>query len=347
MCIGEITLYGTEDGRAEIQLHAVDGTVWLTQAQMAKLFDTTKQNVSLHLRNILSGGELAEESVVKESLMTAADGKAYQTKLYSLDAILAVGYRVRSPRGVQFRRWATSTLKEYLVKGFAMDDGRLKDPAWDYFDDLLGRIRDIRASEARFYQKVCDTLALSEDYDPKSPDVHAFCANILNSMLCAVTGHTADELIHERFDPDQPNMGLTTQKNANSGRPLRKADVGTAKNCLGEAEIKELNLIVEAFLNTAELRAMRRQSMRLSDWARALEDILALSELPKLRSTGGVSSKDAERIAHERFKEFDTKRKEAEKQVAAETGDLEELKRIADAAKAGKKIARVARQVPN
>ena len=301
MCIGEITLYGTEDGRAEIQLHAVDGTVWLTQAQMAKLFDTTKQNVSLHLRNILLGGELAEAAVVKESLTTAADGKAYRTKLYSLDAILAVGYRVRSPRGVQFRRWATSTLKEYLVKGFAMDDARLKDPAWDYFDDLFERIREIRASEARFYQKVRDILALSEDYDPKSPDVHAFCANILNRMLCAVTGHTAAELIHERFDPDQPNEGPTTWKGADRGRPLRKADVSTAKNCLGEAEIKELNLIVEAFLNTAELRATRRQSMRLSEWEQLLEEILALSKLPKMRGAGGITAKDTERIKHEHY----------------------------------------------
>ena len=334
---GEITLHSAEDGRAEIQLRAVDGTVWLTQAQMAELFDTTKQNVSLHLRNILLGGELAEESVVKESLTTAADGKAYRTKLYSLDAVLAVGYRVRSPRGVQFRRWATSTLKEYLVKGFAMDDGRLKDPAWDHFDELLERIRGIRASEARFHQKVREILALSEDCDPNSPDVRAFCATIQNRMLHAVTGHTAAELIRERSDPDQPNMGLTTWKNADRGRPLRKADVGTARNYLGEAEIKELNLIVEAFLNTAELRAMRRQSMRLSDWERALDDILALSGLPKLRGAGSVSAKDTERMVHERYAEFDAKRKEAERRVAVEAGDPEELKRIADATKIGKR----------
>ena len=318
MCSGEITLYGTEDGRAEIQLRAVDGTVWLTQAQMAKLFDTTKQNVSLHLRNILLGGELAEESVVKKSLTTAADGKAYRTKLYSLDAILAVGHRVRSPRGVQFRRWATSTLKEYLVKGFAMDDGRLKDPGWDYFDDLLERIRDIRASEARFYQKVRDILALSEDHDPKSSDVHAFCANILNRMLCAVTGRKAAELIHERSDPDQPGMGLTTWKGADRGRSLRKADAAVARNYLGEAEIKELNLIVEAFLNTAKLRATRRQLMRLAEWEQALDNILALRGSPKLQGAGGISAKDAERIAHERCAEFDSKRKEAERRVANE-----------------------------
>ena len=336
MSHGEITLYSAEDGRAEIQLRAVDGTVWLTQAQMAELFDTTKQNVSLHLRNILLGGELAEESVVKDSLITAADGKAYQTKLYSLDAVLAVGYRVRSPRGVQFRRWATSTLKEYLVKGFAMDDGRLKDPAWDHFDELLERIRDIRTSEARFHQKVREILTLSEDCDPNSADVHAFCATIQNRMLYAVTGHTAAELIRERSDPDQRNMGLTTWKNADRGRPLCKADVGTARNYLGAAEIKELNLIAEAFLNTAELRARRRQPMRLIEWEQVLDDILALSDLPNLRGAGSVSAKDAERIAHERYLEFDAKRKEAERRVADETEDLEELKRIADAARACK-----------
>ena len=284
MSHGEIIVYSTVDGRTEIQLSAVDGTVWLTQAQMAEMFGTTKQNVSLHLRNILLGGELAEESVVKDSLTTAADGKAYQTKLYSLDAVLAVGYRVRSPRGVQFRRWAMSTLKEYLVKGFAMDDGRLKDTAWDYFDDLVERIRDIRASEVRFYQKVHDILALSEDYDPKSTDVHTLCATIQDRMLCAVTGHTAAELIRERSDPGHPNMGLTTWKGADRGRSLRKTDVATARNYLGAAEIKELNLIVEAFLNTAELRATQRQSMRLSDWGQVLEDILALGKLPKMRA---------------------------------------------------------------
>ena len=347
MSRGEIIVYNTVDGRTDIQLSAVDGTVWLTQAQMAELFGTTKQNISLHLRNILSDGELAKESVVKKSLTTAADGKAYQTRLYSLDAVLEVGYRVRGPRGVQFRRWATSTLTEYLVKGFAMNDGRLKDPAWDHFDELLERIRDIRASEARFYQKVRDILALSEDYDHKSPDVHALCATIQDRMLCAVTGRTAAELIHERSDPDQPGMGLTTWKGADKGRSLRKTGVGTAKNCLGEAEIKELNLIVEAYLNTAELRATRRQPMRLSDWAQALEDILALNELPRLQGAGGVSAKDAKRVADKRYAEFDAKRKEAERRVAAEAGDLEELKRIANATKLGTRAARVERQAPN
>lgn len=337
MSEGEIILYSTEDGQAEIQLRAVDGTVWLTQAQMADLFDTSKQNISLHLNNVIFDGELASDSVVKESLIPAADGKSYLTKTYNLDAILAVGYRVRSPRGVQFRRWATTTLKDYLVKGFVMNDARMKDPAWDHFDELLERIRDIRASEARFYQKVREILALSEDYDPKSPVATTFYATIQNKMLFAVTSHTAGELIRERADADQPNMGLTTWKAADTGRPLRKSDVGTAKNYLGEAEIRELNLIVTMFLDTAELRASRRQGMRLADWEGVLDTFLTSNELPKLQGAGTVSAKQAEQIAHDRYAAFDAKRKEAARQAAAEGNDLEELKRIADVAKVGTK----------
>ena len=337
MSDGEIILYRTEDGQTEIQLRSVDGTVWLTQAQMSDLFDTSKQNISLHLNNVISDGELAPDSVVKESLIPATDGKAYRTNTYNLDAILAVGYRVRSPRGVQFRRWASTALKEYLVKGFVMNDERMKDPAWDYFDELLERIRAIRASEVRFYQKVRDILALSEDYDPKSPTMKTFYATIQNKMLYAVTSHTAGELIHARANPDQPNMGLTTWKNASKGRPLRKSDVGTAKNYLGEAEIRELNLIVETFLNTAELRAKRRQTMRLADWDRVLATFLTSNELPKLQSAGSISADAAKRIAHDRYDAFDAKRKEVARQETLEVGDLEELSRIADAAKAEKK----------
>lgn len=339
MANGEIILYSTEDGQAQIQLRAVDGTVWLSQIEMAELFQATKQNISLHVRNILAEGELDPESTVKEYLTVQTEGKRQVKRsviLYRLEMILAVGYRVRSSRAIQFRRWATSALKEYLVKGFVMDDERLKDPAWDYFDELLERIRDIRASEARFYQKVRDILALSEDYDAKSPAVNAFYAKIQNKMLYAVTNHTAAELIHERADPNQPNMGLTTWKNADKGRPLRKADVATAKNYLGEAEISELNLIVETFLNTAELRARRRQTMLLDEWEGVLNDFLASNELQKLQGAGTVSAKHAESIAHERYAEFDAKRKEAQKQATAEAGDLDDLKRIADAAKKGR-----------
>src|SRR5690606_4879058 len=224
MSEGELILYNTDDGAATIGLRAIDGTVWLTQLEMAELFDTSKQNVSLHINNILSEGELAAESVVKESLTTAADGKAYRTKVYNLDAILAVGYRVRSPRGTQFRRWATTVLREYLVKGFAMDDARLKQAEqWDYFDEWLARIRDIRASEKRFYQKVRDLYTTAIDYDKTSEQAQAFFKKVQNKMLWAVTGKTAAELIESRSDPAAPNMGLTSWK----GSVVRKGDVGT------------------------------------------------------------------------------------------------------------------------
>jgi len=336
MSEGDLILYSTEDGAATIGLRAVGGTVWLTQLEMAELFDTTKQNVSLHLNNILAEGELVAESVVKESLTTAADGKSYRTKVYNLDAILSVGYRVRSPRGTQFRRWATTVLREYLIKGFVMDDARLKDSAYDYFDELLERIRDIRASEARFYQKIRDILALSEDYDPKSGAAQEFYATIQNKMLFAVAGGTAAELIKSRANPDAPNMGLTTWK----GAVVRKGDVTTAKNYLGEAEIKELNLIVTMFLDTAELRASRRQTMRLAEWEGVLDTFITSNELPLLRNAGSISAKKAEQIAHARYAEFEGKRREAERLAAQETDDLAELEKIVKASKGRRKGAR-------
>ncbi len=328
MSEGEIILYATEDGAAEIQLRAVDGTVWLSLSQMSELFGRDKSVISRHIKAILDDGELNPDSVVARYATTAADGKTYQVDHYRLEMILAVGYRVRSPRGVQFRRWATSALKEYLVKGFVMNDERLKDPAWDYFDELLERIRDIRASEARFYQKVRDILALSEDYDPKSSAAQAFYAKIQNKMLFAVTGHTAAELIRERADPAKPNMGLTTWK----GAVVRKGDVSTAKNYLGEAEIRELNLIVTMFLDTAELRASRRQTMRLDEWEGVLDNFLRSNELPLLRNAGRVSQARARQIAHTRYAAFDARRKKAQRAEAENTDELEELKRIAKAA---------------
>ena len=336
MSEGEFVLYNTEDGRSQVQLRAVDGTVWLTQAQMADLFATTPQAITQLIRTIYEDEELAEEATCKEFLQVRSEGArqvSRNLKHYSLDIILAVGYRVRSERGTQFRRWANTVLKEYMVKGFVMDDERLKDPAWDYFDELLERIRDIRASEARFYQKVRDILALSEDYDPKSRKVTTFYATIQNKMLYAVSGHTAAELIDARSDADAPNMGLTTWKGADRNRPVRKGDVATAKNYLGELEIKELNLIVETFLNTAELRASRRQTMRLAEWDTVLDTFLDSNELPKLRDAGSVSKKRAEQIAHERYAEFDSKRKEAKRREVEEAGDLKELERIAKASK--------------
>ena len=340
MSEGEIILYNTEDGEAEIQLRAVDGTVWLTQAQMAELFATSPQAITQLIRSIYEDEELSEEATCNELLQVRDEGGRQvrrSLKHYNLEMILGIGYRVRSRRGTQFRRWATSALKDYLVKGFVMNDERLKDPSWDYFDELIERIRDIRASEARFYQKVRDILSLSEDYDARSPTVNTFYATIQNKMLYAVSSHTAGELIRARANPDKPNMGLTTWKQADKGKPLRKSDVGTAKNYLGEAEIRELNLIVETFLNTAELRATRRQTMRLADWEGVLDSFLTSNELPKLDGAGSITAKQAQTIAHARYETFDAKRKAARKGAAEETDEIEELKRIADVAKAGKK----------
>ena len=269
MANGELILYTTEDGVAKIHFRAVDGTVWLTQAEIAELFDTSKQNISWHMKNALTEVESHQNSVVKEYLTTAADGKSYMTRYYNLDVILAVGYRIQSPRGAQFRKWATTKLKEYGIKGFAINDEVLKNPDWDYFDELLERIREIRASEARFYRKVRDILALCEDYNPASNITNTFYAKIQNKMLHAVTGNTAAELIVTRANPELPNMGLTSWQ----GSRVRKGDVTTAKNFLSAEEISDLNLIVTMFLDTAELRVRRRQTTRLAMWEKVLDTV--------------------------------------------------------------------------
>lgn len=312
---GELILYRTEDGRAAIQLRAVDGTVWLTQAEIAALFDTTKQNVSLHLKNIFGDGELTVTSVVKESLTTAADGKAYPTQHYNLDAILAVGYRVRSPRGSQFRRWATTVLRDYLVKGFALHDERLKEPGGlDYFDELLARIRDIRASEKRFYQKVRDLFkATSVDYDAGVEAAKTFFATIQNKLVFAVTGRTAAELIIERADATKPNMALTTWK----GARVRKADVTVSKNYLTGEEIEQLNRLTTMFLDFAELRAQRRQETRMADWLVQADRFLDFNERNVLRHAGSVSHDRMEEIVHQRFETFDAERRAQETALAA------------------------------
>jgi hypothetical protein len=283
--------------------------------------------ISRHIKAVVDEGELVSDSVVARYATTAADGKTYQVDYYNLEMILAVGYRVRSPRGIEFRRWASTTLKDYLVKGFVLDTKRLKDPAWDYFDELLERIREIRASEARFYQKVREILSLSEDYDPKAEAAQVLYATIQNKMLHAVTGHTAAELITARSDASLPNMGLTAWK----GSRVRKGDVVTAKNYLDEKEISDLNLMVTMFLDTADLRARRRQTMRLADWEVVLDGFLRSNELPLLRNAGSVSAAQAEKIAFARYQAFDAQRRE---QIAAgETSDIVELERIADTAK--------------
>lgn len=319
---GEIILYNTEDGAAIIQLKAAKGTVWLNQIEMAELFDTTKQNISLHIKNLLAEGEVTAEGTIKESLTVQIEGERQverQIQLYNLEVILAVGYRVRSSRGTQFRRWANSVLKEYLVKGFVMDDERLKDPQFDYFDELLERIQAIRASEAQFYRKVRDILALSDDYEASSRAALAFYATIQNKMLYAVTTHTAAELIIERSSATAPNMGLTAWKH---GR-VRKDDVTVAKNYLGDLEIRELNQIVSMFLDTADLRARRRLTIKLAEWEGILDRFLASNELPVLHGAGNRSKMSADAIAHRRYAEFDTARKEAARKLAESEPDID------------------------
>lgn len=317
---GELILYTAEDGSAAIQLRAEGGTVWLTQLEMATLFDTSKQNVSLHIKNILAEGELSP-AVVKEYLTTASDGKNYKTKTYSLDMILAVGYRVRSPRGTQFRQWATTHLREYLVKGFVLDDARLKEPGgWDYFDELLARIRDIRASEKRFYQKIRDIYATAVDYDSKSEAAQLFFKKVQNKMLWAVTGHTAPELIAGRADPALPNMGLTIW----AGGRVRKQDVTIAKNYLSREEIEALDRIVVMYLDYAEDQAQRRRTLTMRDWEDRLDAFLQFNEREVLTHAGKLRSDVAEKLALERYESFDAARREAAR-LAADAEDIAAL----------------------
>ena len=322
--MSELILYQTEDGKAEVRLRAEDGSVWLTQGEIAELFATTKQNVSLHAANILKEGELAEDSVVKESLTTATDGKNYRTKLYRLEMILAVGYRVKGSRGTQFRQWATAHLAEYLIKGFVLDDERLKNPqGWDYFDELLARIREIRASEKRFYQKVRDLFALSADYRADDSAAQLFFAEVQNKLLYAVTQQTAAELIVARADANAPNMALTTW----SGSRVRKHDVIVAKNYLNADEVDTLNRLVFIFLETAELRALERKQLTLDYWRQNVDRLLEFSERPVLRNAGSVSAEQMKSIAQERYEAFDANRRNAEA-VAADAEDIRMLEEI-------------------
>jgi hypothetical protein len=321
---GELILYTTEDGGTNIRLRADGGTVWLSQMEMAELFQTSKQNISLHIKNVLAERELVEEAVVKDYLSTAADGKNYRVKAYNLDMILAVGYRVRSLRGTQFRQWATTHLREYLLKGFVMDDERLKEPSgWDYFDELLKRIRDIRASEKRFYQKVRDIYTTAIDYDSKSEAAQLFFKKVQNKMLWAITGYTAAELISDRSNPALPNMGLTSFKSSR----VRQGDVMVAKNYLQQPELDQLNRIVVMYLDYAENMAERRKAMTMREWEEKLDAFLQFNERDVLTHAGKVSAQVAERLALERYAEFDAKRTDAER-LAADVEDVETLERI-------------------
>ncbi|MDD4735630.1 MAG: virulence RhuM family protein [Kiritimatiellae bacterium] len=321
---GGLIVYRTEDGTSEVLLKAMDGSAWLSQVDMAELFDTTKQNISLHVKNILEEGEWPETAVVKEYLTTADDGKRYRTKHYNLCMILAVGYRVRSPRGTQFRQWATAHLAEYLQKGFIMDDARLKNPSgWDYFDELLARIREIRASEKRFYQKVRDLFALSSDYRPDDHDAQLFFAETQNKLLFAVTGKTAAEIVVSRADPDAPNMALTNW----SGSRVRKNDVVVAKNYLNADEVDTLNRLVVIFLEQAELRVKERKQLMLDYWRQNVDRLLEYNEKAILGHAGTVSHEEMQHIAHNRYEQFDENRRLAEAEQA-DTDDIIALENL-------------------
>ncbi|MDO4575259.1 MAG: virulence RhuM family protein [Planctomycetia bacterium] len=321
----EIILYTTADGKSNIALYAREGNVWLNQSQLAELFATSKQNISLHIINILKERELRENSVVKYYLTTAADGKNYQQAFYSLEMILAIGFRVRSVRGTQFRQWANQNLAEFLVKGFVMDDERLKNPKgrMDYFDELLERIRDIRASEKRFYQKVRDLFALSSDYDKTDKSTQMFFAETQNRLLYAVTHKTAAEIIMERANADAANFGATSWK----GSIVRKGDIFIAKNYLNADEIDTLNRLVTIFLETAELRVKNQQDLTLGFWRNNVEQLLTFNGYDVLKGTGSISNQEMERVVGERYVTFDAQRKALEA-AAADQDDMAELEEI-------------------
>ncbi|MFT4099817.1 MAG: virulence RhuM family protein [Burkholderiaceae bacterium] len=323
----ELVLYATEDGSAQFFLRAEDGTVWLSQAELAELFQTSTPNINIHIKNVLDEGELTEIRTVKDDLIVQTEGSRQvrrMVKLYNLDMILAIGYRVKSPRGTQFRQWATTHLKEYLIKGFVMDDERLKGgDRWDYFDELLQRIRDIRTSEKRFYQKVRDLFALSVDYADDGQATGLFFAEVQNKMFFAVTGHTAAELIVQRADPTQPNMALTSWK----GGRVRKGDVTVAKNYLNAEELDQLNRIVSMFLDFAELRAMQRKDLRMADWRAYVDSFMAFNEQAVLQGPGRMSHQAMTTIAHERYEQFDATRRRAEA-LEADRADLQELEQV-------------------
>ena len=318
---GQLLIYREEATSLQVRL---DGqTVWLPQAAMAELYQTTKQNISLHIQNILEEKELPPEAVVKKYLTTAADGKRYRTLHYNLDMILAVGYRVRSPRGTLFRQWATARLSELLVKGFTLDDERIKAGRTlgdDYFDELLARIRDIRSSERLFYQKIADIYATSIDYDPSDEMTRRFFQIVQNKMHWAAHGHTAAEIVHERADAAKPRMGLTSWKNAPGG-PVRKTDVAVAKNYLAQPEIEALNLIVSAYLDFAELQASGHRPMHMADWIAKLDDFLRLGDREILTHAGSISHQLAEEHAYDQYALHEQQRRRLEAEQP--TGDFD------------------------
>ncbi|MFZ7142923.1 virulence RhuM family protein [Avibacterium avium] len=306
----QIIIYNTEDGKTKVSLYAQDGTVWLNQNQLAELFATSVPNINMHINNILKDKELDKNSVIQYFLITAADGKNYNVAFYRLEMILAIGFRVRSKRGTQFRQWANTQLAELMKKGFVMDDERLKNPDGrpDYFDELLERVRDIRASEKRFYQKVRELFALSSDYDGSDKATQMFFAETQNKLIYAVTQQTAAELVVSRADANAPNMALTSWQ----GSKVRKQDIFTAKNYLSADEIDSLNRLVVIFLESAELRVKNRQDLTLDYWRNNVDALLTFNDKPLLKTAGKITHKQMEEKVRSIYDEFSQKRKQAE-----------------------------------
>ncbi|SFL12182.1 virulence RhuM family protein [Falsiroseomonas stagni] len=328
-----LLLYQTEDGRTRLECRFAEDTLWLTQVQMAELFQTSVQNIDLHLRNIYAEGELTPEATIKSYLIVRTEGKRQVSRPiqhYSLPAVLGVGFRVRSARGTEFRQWATARLEEYLRKGFVLDDVRLRNPPGpdvpDYFDELLERIRDIRASERRVYLRVREIIALAADYVPGAAETQAVFQVVQNKLHFAATGQTAPELIASRADAAKPNMGLTAQ----AGARVRKADITVAKNYLTAPEITELNRIVVMFLDFAEDQARRRKQVFLSDWKTRLDDFLRFNDRAVLPNAGRVTREEADRKAAAEYEAYAARRRSA---LEAE-GEAEALRQLEDAAKA-------------
>ena len=331
---GEILLYQTADGRTRVECRFEDETIWLTQALMAELFQRDVRTINEHLKSIYDEGEIEREATIRDFRIVRREGQrkvARQIEHYSLDAILAVGYRVRSSRGMQFRRWATERLREYLLKGFVLDDERLKNPPApelgvpDYFDEMLQRIRDIRASERRMYLRVREIFAMAADYVPSSEETAMFFRVIQNKLHFAATGLTAAELIKNRADHGLPNMGLTSWKSDEVG----KADVTIAKNYLKSGEIDELNRIVVMWLDFAEDQARRRKQVFMKDWEQKLNDFLQFNERNVLTHAGSVSKSDANGFAREQYDEFAKRRREFKEA----TGEQDTIRALEDAAR--------------
>ena len=314
-----IIIYNTDDGQTNVRLYATDGTVWMTQAQIAELFSKERSGISKHINNIFKEGELDKKSNVNFFHIANSDKPV---ALYSLDVILAVGFRVRSPRGVQFRRWANTTLKEYMQKGFVIDDERLKNPDGrpDYFDELLARIRDIRASEKRFYQKLRDLFALSSDYDKTDKVTQQFFSETQNKLIYGITGETAADLIIDRANPQKPNMALTSW----SGAIVRRKDIIVAKNYLAKDEIDSLNRLVTIFLESAELRVKMRKDLTLDYWRNTVDKLLSDHDIPVLSNHGRHSRREMLDTVNTAYETFDARRKQEEARQADED-DLKEL----------------------